>query len=118
MIYDPEQIRNPKSEIRNSSPLTDSPWFWVLLFSAVALAALVAIHGKYSRRQAGMEIKYQARERLADDRVGDAESRPMSQPENTLIPLWPVAVVLIIVLLVATVMLMKCRSSKTHYRSG
>ena len=56
---------NPQSEIRNpQSGLTDSPWFWVLIFSAMALVALIAMGPKYGGRQSRMEVKYQARQRM------------------------------------------------------
>ena len=45
-------------------PITDSPWFWVLVFSVVALIALGAISGQYGKRQARLERQYQARERV------------------------------------------------------
>ncbi len=109
---------NPKSEIRNpKSPLTDSPWFWVLVFSLMAVAALVAIGPKYGRRQARLELQYQARERIAAERAakssqGDAsrindraERREFASPDETLIPLWPLAAILFAVGGLAAVML-------------
>lgn len=47
---------------RPTTPLTDSPWFWLLLFSTFALAALVTIGPKYSLRQGGIETRFQNRE--------------------------------------------------------
>jgi hypothetical protein len=99
------------------SPFTDSPWFWVLAFSLMALAALVAIGPKYGRRQANMEVKYQARERIEAER--EAGNNPATEPrsdelagprdyasaDNTLVPLWPLAAILSVVALFAWVML-------------
>ena len=86
-------------------PITDSPWFWVLLFSVVGLVALAAISGQYGKRQARLERQYQARERIREDAVGDPRRPEYSAPDKTLVPIWPLAVVLGGVVLVAAVML-------------
>jgi len=56
--------------------LTDSPWFWALAFSLMALLALAAVgfSGKYQKRQAKIELQYQARERVAEKLT--AENNP------------------------------------------
>src|SRR5688572_13037887 len=98
-------------------PITDSPWFWVRVFSLMALATLLVIGPKYGRRQAAIEQKYQALERIeekkaagnssaADARTEDlADRRPFAQPGETLVPLWPLAAILLIVALFASIML-------------
>ena len=107
------------------APLTDSPWFWLLLFALVGIGALAAISGKYGRRQANIERQYQARERITqgDSTSGDTSAtqdtvapsrRPYSMPGETLIPLWPLAVTLGVVSLFAGVMLV--RNWKIHKR--
>jgi hypothetical protein len=111
---------NPQSEIRNpQSGLTDSPWFWALAFSLMALLALavVGFSGKYSRRQAGIERQYRARERVAEkltpknnpqstDRIDDQpDRRAFATPGDNLITLWPLAVLLGIAALVSATML-------------
>lgn len=94
-----------------TAPLTDSPWFWVLAFSLMALLALAAISGKYGRRQSNDERKYQAAERIAAGEKGAAASsettgrRPYAMPGETLIPLWPLTLILIVIALIAAVML-------------
>lgn len=85
-------------------PLTDSPWLWFTLFSAVGLSALLATGGRLGKRQAGIENKYQARAGVVsgDVRVEIDESgaqqvaqRPhYSTPEAPVIPLWPLQIVL------------------------
>jgi hypothetical protein len=87
------------------APITDSPWFWVLVFSLMGLGALVAIGGKYSQRQSRLERQYQARERVREDALDDPARREYSSPEQTLIPLWPLAILLIAVAAGAAVML-------------
>lgn len=95
--------------------LTDSPWFWVLVFSLMALGALAAISGKYGRRQSGLERKYQAGERIAAQAGsgatanGDATRREFATPDETLVPLWPLAVILVAVATFAVVMLLRGR---------
>jgi len=101
------------------SSLSDSPWYWVLVFSLMALAALAAISGKYGRRQANIERQYQARERIAekqatennppgDARLNNSEARrPLATPGDQLIPLWPLAILLGLVAIVAAAMLFR-----------
>lgn len=94
------------------TPITDSPWFWVLVFSLMGIGALAAIGGKYGRRQAGIERQYQARERVAEagpEGAAHTAPRPYATPGETLIPLWPLAVVLGIVAIFATTMLVRGR---------
>jgi len=90
--------------------ITDSPWFWVLAFSLMALAALAAMSGKYGQRQAIIERQYQARERgtaEANDSpaAGEAERRPYASSGDTLVPLWPLAGLLVVAAIVAGTML-------------
>jgi hypothetical protein len=101
--------------------ITDSPWFWVLAFSLMALLAVVVISGKYGRRQANIERQYQARERIAEDLVaannqadvarldGEGPRREFATPANELIPLWPLAAILVVVAIIAGAMLCRCR---------
>ena len=95
------------------APLSDSPWFWAALFAAMALIALVAMSGKYSRRQANIEQKFQARERVAWNQAGSGQraegSEEYSQPGDTVIPLWPLAVPLGGLIMVSIVMLFRSR---------
>jgi hypothetical protein len=108
-------------ESEQRQPLTDSPWFYVLAFSLMALLALIVIGPKYGRRQSAMERKYQARQRIADQQTarnnpGDeprndeiAAPRRFATPDDTLVPLWPLAVVMLAIALFALVMLHRGR---------
>jgi Flp pilus assembly protein TadB len=104
-------------ESKKRPPLTDSPWFYVLVFSAMALFALLVIGPKYGQRQSRLERNYQARERVterssvsnkedADTRKDQvAARRDYATPGNTLVPLWPLAMILGIITLFAGFML-------------
>ena len=115
---------------REQASVTDSPWFWVLIFSLMALGALVAIGPKYGRRQAVLERKYQARERVAE-RLGTnggvnegpqagapVERRELASAENRLIPLWPLAAILTVVALFAATMLYRGRGRPGSHREA
>jgi hypothetical protein len=91
-----------------------------MMFSLMALGALLAIGGKYGRRQSAIERQYQARERVAHEQAAannsapaeqldaqDEQRREFASPGDTLIPLWPLAALLIAVALFATVMLIR-----------
>ena len=105
----------------NRPPVTDSPWFWALAFSLMGLVALAAMAGKYGRRQANIERNYQARSRVAEkltaenksDADGRIESpdaqRSYATPDDKLIPIWPLAVLLGLVSAVAAGMLYRSR---------
>ena len=91
--------------------VTDSPWFWALVFSLMALLAVAATSGKYGRRQAGIERQYQARER-GTAAPGEAVNarRPYASSDQTLVPLWPLALLLSTVSLVSGWMLWRQRA--------
>lgn len=63
-------------------PITDSPWFWLLLFGGVALVMLTAIEPKFSRRQERLDRMQQSRQlgRPVAPGGDDADSSPA--------PLW------------------------------
>jgi len=93
----------------------------VLVFSLTALGALAAISGKYGRRQTRIELQYQGRERIAAERGagngstamerndGQAIRREFASPGDSLIPLWPLEVILAIVAIFASVLLAQGR---------
>ena len=74
-------------------PITESPWYWALLFAVVSLAALAALSGKYGRRQAIIERKYQARQHVAgqDANASQPSTPTYSTADDPLIVVWPLA---------------------------
>jgi hypothetical protein len=48
-----------------AKPLSDSPWFWLLLFGSMALAMLTAIEPKFTRRYERLERMHEARNQVA-----------------------------------------------------
>lgn len=79
-------------------PLTDSPWFWGMLFSCAALVALTLVTPKYAPRQRKLEMQYYAREEIVRRQAeGVAEARqpglegeaPPPTTDELIIPLWP-----------------------------
>ena len=93
----------------------------MLLFSLFALVMVVAMSRKYDLRQANIERNYQARERVAEkitvennpadvERISDLEARrPYATPGDRLIKLWPLAILLGLVSIVAAAMLYRAR---------
>ncbi len=94
---------------QQSPQITDSPWFWFALFTAVGFSALMATGGKFGKRQSGIERRYQARQWVwaegekpkaesgisAPDAAAGSSSVPnYSTPKKTLIPIWPLAIIL------------------------
>ncbi len=84
---------------------------------ALLALAVISFGGKYGKRQAAIERQYQARERVAEkltaennpqgaERIDDLESRrPFATPGNNLITLWPLAILLGVIAVVAAAML-------------
>jgi hypothetical protein len=86
--------------------LTDSPWFWLLVFSLFALVGIAVISPKYDRRQGQIEGRFLGREQAAAERARRAAGLPAKDlaaeagepamtamtPGRRLIPLWPVMI--------------------------
>jgi hypothetical protein len=101
--------------------LSDSPWFYVFVFSLMAVVALIVIGPKFGRRQSVDERMFQARQLIEEQRAAgnnaaieprndnSAEQRPFSTPGDTLVPLWPLAVVMLAIALFAGMMLLRGR---------
>jgi hypothetical protein len=84
----------------------------------MALVALFAIGPKYGGRQSRIELQYQARERsvvqldAGDAMAGkddEAARRRFATAEDTLIPLWPLALFLLALVIVAVIILARAR---------
>jgi len=83
--------------------------------------AVIGFSGKYTKRQAKIELQYQARERVAEkltaknnpaagERTDDLEGRrPFATPGNNLITLWPLATLLGFIAIGAATMLYRGR---------
>jgi hypothetical protein len=82
--------------------LTDSPWFWALVFSLMALVGLGLIAPKFDVRQRQIEGRYLGREKAAEERVrrsagleptdlaAEAVEREVAAP-GRIVPLWTLA---------------------------
>lgn len=100
---------------QQTTPITDSPWLWFALFSAVGLTTLLATGGKFKHRQADIERKGQARTAVAEGTVEvtvDGAGRKTvtgmpkySRPEMTEIGLLPISITVGSVLLFSLGML-------------
>ena len=102
---------------REPSSATESPWFWVLIFSLAALAAIATIGPKFERREEAIEAKFHARERATGrepiERPADAaEDGPQWQPIFTL---GPIAAVVALVAIVAMVNLARLHRRRLEY---
>jgi hypothetical protein len=101
---------------------SDSPWFWLLLFVNAALVGMLLIGPKYRQRQAMLERRYEAR-RDAGRRQSavDPEQEPVGGPpvvgephagdHELLVPLWPLAALLVAVDMAATCLWLRQRGS-------
>jgi hypothetical protein len=83
------------------------------LFSLAALAGILLIGPKYVRREAKLERKAQAREEVALRAKGltpipPAKARP-NEPADLRVPLWRLAIVVAVIMVVSLVGLMFTR---------
>jgi hypothetical protein len=112
---------------REVPPVTESPWFWVLLFSLAALAGIATIGPKFERREQAIETKFHARERglkreaaeaegaTAGTEAGENSEAPRWQPIFTV---WPVMGAIGLAALVATVQLMRLQRQRWRQLRG
>jgi hypothetical protein len=95
-------------------PITDSPWFWVCVFAAAALIGLALINSKYGQRQAQIEREFQGRQRAAQNVQGQSPNVPLSTPDQTMIPLWPLAFAFTVLIPIAWFIFWRRRSTPNH----
>jgi hypothetical protein len=101
-----------------SSPATprivDSPWFWLMLFCAAAVAILIAMSPRYAARQRRLEMQYMAREEIVRRQAagesavrepGQEGDAPPPAPGELLVPLWPLALLLAVLFAVSGALL-------------
>jgi len=117
-----KQIRNPNSKLQDAprASVTDSVWFWLLIFSAMGAIGLTAVQRKFDVRQSEIERQGQARGRarspdeptasssteLGKEHESDA-SRVYSTPGNTVLRLLPVQLLALAIAVVSAVMLVR-----------
>ncbi len=92
-----------ESPVRTPSrPLTDSGWFWGLVFSLTALAGIGLIAPKFAIRQRQVEGRFLGRQAAADERARRAEglaARDLAEhardrdevQRHRIVPLWTLA---------------------------
>jgi hypothetical protein len=81
----------------------ESGWFYAAWFCLFAAAVILAAQSKYGERQAGIERRFQARTQPLSPPEGELPSGDAaraddyySTPEDTIIPLWPLATLMIV----------------------
>lgn len=96
--------------------ITDSGWFWATVFSAMALAGIGLIAGKFDVRQRQVEGRFLGRQRAAEERArrsaglppvdlaATAEDRESAAPER-IVPLWTLASAAVLATVVSAAML-------------
>ncbi len=96
-------------------PITDSPWFWLMLFCAACLVLLIVIWPKYRTRQRRLEMQYMAQEEILRRGAEGADAAPEvptapPAPGELIIEVWPLALLAAAGMIVAAVMLHRGRA--------
>jgi len=98
--------------------MTDSLWFWLALFSAGGIAAVLLIEQQYRPRQRRLEMQYRAQEEILRRRAaGEASARAVGQEgdapppteQDLIIPLWPLIGVCLLVFATSVYMIWRGR---------
>ncbi len=102
----------------NVPALTDSPWFWVMMFCAVGSGLVLVMSPKYAKRQGRLELQYQAHQEKARRQFeGEAKAREPGAEGNTapptmdelIIPLGPLLTAFGLLFTVSAVQLWRTR---------
>ena len=117
-----------------NSSITDSPWFWMLIYSTVPLIGLALLSQKYAERQSRLERQYQGHLAAAEQKSqklsredtvskpdssstpeddSSPDSRQYSSPEDTIIPLAPLTLIFLAIACFAAVMLAREHRRRT-----
>ena len=105
-------------------PLTDSPWFWVMLFCAAGVVLLLVIWPQYSKRQRRLEMQFRAREEIVRRQAaGEPPARVLGREGSAappaegelIIRLWPLLLLFSALFAVSTTMLVRARRSAAQF---
>lgn len=104
---------------QSNSNATDSPWFWIYLFSTFALIGLVVIQAKFTSRQTAIERKGLGRRIMLEQQAGSnaqQETRTESADQQLqTVSLRPLILVLAIGICVGWVAFWSQRMRKKHF---
>ena len=83
-------------------PLTDSPWFWLYIFSTAALIALLLAQDKFGDRQTQLERRFLARQE-GGQTIKGADGKTIEKPtgDNLILRLGPLFLIVGSLLMVA-----------------
>ena len=85
-------------------PVTDSPWFWLVVFLCGSLVALILTGPKFSWRQPQLERQYRARQNAGQTvSTVDAE-RPLPAAGNPTLTLRPLVLGLVVALVISMIL--------------
>lgn len=106
------------------TPITDSLWFWLALFSVGGIVAVLLIEQQYRPRQRRLEMQYRAREEIlrrqaageaAARAVGEEGDAPPPTEQELIIPLWPLVGACLLVFALSVYMIWRGRTTLTIF---
>ena len=98
----PDDFLSQSDQPRPPFRPTDSPWFWGLMFSVMALVGIAVIAPKFDRRQRQVEGRFLGRQEAAIERqrraaglpaidLADTAREAEQKPRDRIVPLWTLA---------------------------
>ena len=95
-------------------PITDSPWFWLELFSGMALVGILVIGPKFVQRQGQIERRFEGRQHAYSSPAGEGTAEPaLASREiesSNRVSLMPLAALVALVMGISAVMLLRSRA--------
>jgi hypothetical protein len=106
----------------STTRVTDSPWFWIVLFLCGGLIILTIAAPRIESRQRRLDMQFRARQAAGQTVLHDShelpseESPPASAP--TLVPVRPLMIGLVIAMIGAAFMLWLTTTRSAHHDDG
>ena len=101
-------------------PITDSPWFWLELFSGMALVGILVIGPKFVQRQGQIERRFEGRQHAYSSPAGEGTHEPVLAPReiegSNRVSLTPLAALVAIVMGISAMMLVRSRAQFAPHR--
>lgn len=106
----------------STARVTDSPWFWIVLFLCGGLVILTIAAPQIENRQRRLDMQFRARQAAGQTVLHDSHELPGEESElargPTLVPVRPLIIGLIVAMIGAAGMLWLTTTRSAHHDDG